>query len=322
MSDQNQRSLASPQNSEGSDIQDLGSLHHYRTEIPNIIFRMNLDPWVFKAYCVFKMTAGDRSSCFKSNSTLSDEIGCSIPTLIKLKGELADLGLITIQKRHHENGGSMPDLIQIVDIWAQNMDYMLSVYPKKSTPLQGFKDSKIYGGGKQDLGGGVNAVNQGSKPGLDKQEPYNKNPKEQQQASPKSAAGFSDLLDSVDIPTSDKVWLCEKYDEATIHQAIKWATHPLTKINTTLAQAIKWACINKPAIPIDQADLTSANKEYAKSMEMQYNPMGEKGFQALSSGVLVFSTKSQAASIEIPYTDKNFKTLLISALRKFNIIKE
>lgn len=166
----NQNSLGCSQDLEGNHIQDLGSLHHYRTEIPNIIFQMNLDPWVFKAYCVFKMTAGDRSACFKSNSTLSNEIGCSIPTLIKLKGELAELGLITIQKRHHENGGSLPDLIQIVDIWGQNMECMLKRYPPKPSPI---KHSNNDEGDKRDLGGGVNAVNQGSKRGLHKQERYN-----------------------------------------------------------------------------------------------------------------------------------------------------
>src|SRR6185295_18798243 len=115
---------------EGQEIQDLGSHHNYRTEIPNIIFTMKLDPWAFKAYCVFKMTAGDKSACFKSNNTLSEEIGCSIPTLIKLKNELRDHGLINIMKRKHPNGGDMPDLIQIIDIWPQNAEYMLKLYPK------------------------------------------------------------------------------------------------------------------------------------------------------------------------------------------------
>src|SRR5271170_326780 len=111
-------------NQDGYEIQDLGSLHHYRTEIPNIIFELNLDPCEFKAYCVFKRTAGDKGSCFKSNNTLCEEIGCSRPTLIKIKKALEDQGLIAVKKRHHESGGDMSDLIQIIDIWEENMKTM------------------------------------------------------------------------------------------------------------------------------------------------------------------------------------------------------
>jgi hypothetical protein len=150
-----------------NEVKDLGSLHHYRTEIPNIVFKLK-DPWIFKAYCVFKKTAGDNGSCFKSNRTLSEEIGCSIPTLIKLKKSLEAEGLIILTKRNHENGGDMPDLIEIVDIWAQNM----------------YEMSKAKGGGKPDLGGGLTRFRGGSKRRLPKEEQKEEDLNKEQQAAP------------------------------------------------------------------------------------------------------------------------------------------
>ncbi len=253
-----------------NEIQDLGSFHHYRTEIPNIIFQLNLDPWTFKAYCVFKMTAGDKGSCFKSNSTLACEVGCRVPTLIKIKRSLEDLGLIKITKRKHEKGGDMPDLIHIVDIWPQNMHQMLKLYPKnpkndllpwnpeKLNVLHERNDNpKLNEGGTRDVGGGVNAVNGGSKRRLHKQEHNEQEQKEQQQAAP-AAAVFSaskkkpkpslenpavyECLKGVDISLKEQVQITSRYDEETVKSAVAWATHPQTVLTKGMAPALKWAC--------------------------------------------------------------------------------
>lgn len=37
-----------------SEIKDLSSLHKYRTEIPNIIFHLGLDPYELATYCALK----------------------------------------------------------------------------------------------------------------------------------------------------------------------------------------------------------------------------------------------------------------------------
>lgn len=104
------------------------------------------------------MTAGDRGGCFKTNSTLCEEIGCSLPTLIKSKKELVEMGLIIISKQKHGLGGSMPDLIQIVDIWPKNMQYLADLQAKKmaGNAQKNFeqKSKTDLGGSKIDLGGG------------------------------------------------------------------------------------------------------------------------------------------------------------------------
>jgi hypothetical protein len=235
-----------------NETEDLGSFHHYRTEIPNIVFMLKLEPMLFKAYCVFKMTAGDKGKCFKSNKTLSDEIGCSVPTVMKLKDQLSEIGLIVLTKRTHESGGCMPDLIQITDIWPENMQEMAKKYPKNV-------NSKFNGGCKPDLQGGVNAVNRGCKPGLHKQEHkeekeiYNK----QQHAASPIAAVFSEkrkikktepkiweCLNGIDIPINDKIEITRRYTEEVVKNAIGWSTHEKNPPNTCLAASIKYACKN------------------------------------------------------------------------------
>ena len=172
-------------NPEEYQFEDNSTLHDYRTEIPNMIFAMGLDPWQFKAYCVIKWTAGDKRTCFKSNTTLACDVGCSIPTLIKIKKELIDLGLISIQKRKHENGSDLPDLIRVIDIWPQNMHLMCKMYPRNpEKDLKTWdknKDSNINSEGKGDLGGGVNGVKGEGKRGLHKQDVIKQDVNKQQQ---------------------------------------------------------------------------------------------------------------------------------------------
>lgn len=232
--------LANKKNSQSVEIQDSGSLHRYRTEIPNIIFQMKLDPWAFKAYCVFKMTAGDKGVCFKANVTLSEEIGCSIPTLIKLKHQLEEEGLIKIIKRIHENGGNLPDLIQIVDIWPENMQKMSNFYPPR--------------GGKQDLVGGVNAVNEGSKRRLHKQEPKEQElnnktttlppPKKVREKPDDGGGGFFDCLKEIDIKPKDKVRLSSLYPEPLVKKVLKHVSHPSFKPQKSLDASIFYFCKN------------------------------------------------------------------------------
>jgi hypothetical protein len=104
-----------------NDFHEESARSHF-TIIPNIISHMGLDVWEFRAYHAFKETAGDRGACSKSNSTLCLEIGCSLPTLIKIKESLMIKGLIIIRKQFNPNGGSMPDLITIVDMWQKNYE--------------------------------------------------------------------------------------------------------------------------------------------------------------------------------------------------------
>lgn len=144
------------------EIQDNSSLHHYRTEIPNVIFDLKLDVYEFVLYSHLKQIAGDRGMCFQSNTTLAERIGCGITKLKEAKTSLQERGLITITKRTNPNGGDTSDLIEIVDIWAYNMKTMLQKYGN-------------MGGSPRDGGGSRHAIRGGS-PRDHKEELFNKNP--------------------------------------------------------------------------------------------------------------------------------------------------
>ncbi len=135
-----------------------------------------------------------------------------------------------------------------------------------------------------------------------------------------SAAAYPKIykcLDCVDIPQRDKIEITERNLEVTVKKAIEWAIHPETKINKTLAQAIKWACLNNPEAPKNKGDEIESNKVYAKRQEAIY-PNGIS-VECLSKHVEIVCTQSRKTPDCIEYTEKGFKEQLDNALRKSNI---
>jgi hypothetical protein len=126
-----------------------------------------------------------------------------------------------------------------------------------------------------------------------------------------------ECLDSVNIPQRDKIEITERNLEANVKKAIAWATHPETKINKTLAQAIKWACLNEPEAPKNKGAEVEQNKAYAKQQEAQY----QNGIrvECLNKHVEIVCTQSRKTPDCIEYTEKGFKEQLDNALRKSNI---
>lgn len=256
-----------PSQIDGCAYSDSSSLHRFRTELPNILFAMNLDPWQFKAYCVMKWTAGDTGSCYKSNNTLSDEVGCSVPTLIKIKKELLDLGLISIIKRKHDNGSALPDLIEIIDIWPLNMEIMSKKYPRdKSKDPKHWKENKTSNfneGTKPDLAGVVNGVNEGTKPGLHKEDLFNKELFEQQPQAP-SAVVVNLNLDLLDIESSLKFKISSEYSsdqiDIAVQRCLRWKSRNSDQqgIMTALNKASTW--IDNPS----KEEVVKSNEEFLK----------------------------------------------------------
>jgi hypothetical protein len=329
-----------------NEIEDLGSLHHYRTEIPNIIYKMKLGHMLFTTYCVLKMTAGDKGVCFKSNATLAEEVGVSIPTLIKLKEQLHEKKLIKIIKRKHEKGGLMPDLIQIVNIWPQNMKYMSEFSTKK-------KDSNIYGDCKPGLLPLVKPVNQGSKASLHKQEHKEEEQKEQQQAAPaaavfsepkkkKQSSGISGQLDKssvkkpkpslanpavyeclkgLDISLKEQAQITASYEEETVKSAVAWATHPQTVLTKGMSPALKWACQNNPKVPQNKEEVAEDNRKYAEKYDGMKNKVAK--IECCSKHVEIVHGGASAAGVFIKYDDKSFLEKFMEALKvnKFRILE-
>lgn len=175
--------------------------------------------------------------------------------------------------------------------------------------IREFKKFNPNGKNQPGLTGPVN-------PGLqnrDKESRYIKN-KQQQAASaaaavpskkelPEGQREVYDCLKEIDIPKKEKVWLTRKHDEQTVKEAIAWATSPQTKISTTLAQALKWACQERPEIPKDPKSMIEENKNFAKGFDEYKNKYCE--VHVLSKYV-EFCFIGQRGSICIEYSDNNF----------------
>lgn len=130
------------------------------------------------------------------------------------------------------------------------------------------------------------------------------------------AAVFFDCLRDVDIPESDKVWLSKHHSEAVVKRSVDWATHPKTKINESLQQAIKWGCNNNPEIPKFEADLSEENKAYAENVEANTIRTQNSWVECGPKYVSVITSGNSDNSTFINYTEKGFKEQLENAMRK------
>jgi len=124
-------------------IKDNSSLHHYRTEIPNIIKSLKLTGNEFLLYFHYKNTAGDNGACWKSQATLSEETGLSLRTIIDCnktllmpRHELDGLSLITLDHRFNEKGAQISCIITIVDLWPINMTFCLKQNKENNKGVQ------------------------------------------------------------------------------------------------------------------------------------------------------------------------------------------
>jgi hypothetical protein len=106
------------------EVFDEGSLHKYRTEIPNTVVRGNMGrglsvhaKWL---YVYLKSVASDKGICWQGTTTLAKGSGMSRTMVSQCKAELLNAKLIAIDKKHdaltHET-----DNIRIRDIWPINM---------------------------------------------------------------------------------------------------------------------------------------------------------------------------------------------------------
>jgi hypothetical protein len=129
--------------------------HHYRTEIPNIIFSLGLCPFAFMVYCLLKRVCGDSGQCWHSIPMLAKE--CNMGES-KLKECLKILSepifpdgspLIKIEKRFKPDGSQNSNLIRIVPIWRKNGDHFRGGSPQNPPP-GGVGRHKTGGGSPQN----------------------------------------------------------------------------------------------------------------------------------------------------------------------------
>ena len=146
--------------------------HHYRTEIPNIVFELGLDIYSFQLYIHLKKIAGDYGYSSRSVSSLSKYCNMSDS---KIKESMKILqctfdkignSLITVVARFKEDGSPNSNIVTINPIWRNNGDYFRSK-----------KKSSVEGGGGLPQNGGVGCHKTGGGlPQNHKEEPFKEDP--------------------------------------------------------------------------------------------------------------------------------------------------
>lgn len=117
-------------------VTELTPDHHFRTEIPNIIYELKLNPYELAVYNVLKRIAGDSGSCWMKAKDVAEmsmmskrEYDICISKL-ESKFELIGLPLIRVERRKRKDGGNDTSKITIVPIWNINGRYFRERFKK------------------------------------------------------------------------------------------------------------------------------------------------------------------------------------------------
>jgi hypothetical protein len=137
-------------------------------------------------------------------------------------------------------------------------------------------------------------------------------------AAASSQAKLYHCLESVNIPDSDKWQIHKAYDEKTVINAVGWALHPDTKIRTSLAQALKWACKEKQKGPDAQNE--EQNKTFAAELfrKCKKNSAVEMqiGYDKIE---ICFTGTCTKEPIYLKYSENGFKDQLLNHLKKLGL---
>lgn len=103
--------------------------HHFRTEIPNIVFELDLSPIDFKVYCLIKNIASDSGYCSFTIPNLAKRCQVSERSIQNSLNNLSKIfpllnsPLISIHRRKKHDGSPDTSKIIIIPIWSKNGDY-------------------------------------------------------------------------------------------------------------------------------------------------------------------------------------------------------
>lgn len=133
----------------------------------------------------------------------------------------------------------------------------------------------------------------------------------------KEKTPIPECLAKLGIPLSDMEWICTHFDTPTIEHAVSWVVHPLVKVKQSVAQALKWACKNKPELPSLPEDKIIKNKEYARKIINSANIPSTCEADVLNEYVLFYFKGGTHPGTAINYTESNFEQLFLETCKKY-----
>jgi len=107
------------------EIADAGDLKHWRTELPNIIDDLGLDPFGRTLYAHYKKVCGANGKpCEEGVRKTAEKTGMSTAKVSLIRRKLAEKGLITEHIQDKQADQIKPQVhVTIVDIWEINFLY-------------------------------------------------------------------------------------------------------------------------------------------------------------------------------------------------------
>lgn len=212
------------------EIKDQSTNHHYRTELPNIIYDLGLTGNEFYLYSAIKKCAGDHGQCTQSYKTLATICNSSVPTVKRCLETLCEINpiikkpLIIKKNRRSQHGDSDTCLITITDIWTENYQIFsgeVKLNPPRVKLNRGVGSKRTDGGVKLSY----------------KQEPMNKNLYEEQQQH--AAAFYKSLIEETRLTDANRRALM-KFPEEKVNKAIEYSKKIKPKKN--LISQLVWFC--------------------------------------------------------------------------------
>ena len=165
------------------EIQQKKPDHHFRTEIPNIIFELGMNPYCITVYLHLKKITGDGGQCWRSLKSLAEICQIGLTKLKECLDELSnnnclDCPLITIIPRVKSDGSKDTNIILINDFWKINGDFYRA---KEKDQIPRMGGSQIEGGvGRQATGGVSRQATGGRSPHGYKEQPSKEDPCKEQ----------------------------------------------------------------------------------------------------------------------------------------------
>lgn len=104
-------------------------LRKYRTEMPNIVDDMGLDPYSFRLYVHLRRVVGSEGKCWQNTKTLAKTCSMSAGKISDAKKILVRHNLIRVEERDHDES----DVITVLNIWPQNFEHFSAM--KESDPV-------------------------------------------------------------------------------------------------------------------------------------------------------------------------------------------
>lgn len=136
--------------SESEKYQEEAPDHSYRTETPNIIFKMGLSNSEIAVYLAIKRIAGDYGNCYCKRENLAKEANVSVRFLQMTVKKLLKIHplikkpLLKLFRRKNDDGSSNTNLYLIVDIWRENGDFFKSLHKNKKTKPKKYPDEEVF----------------------------------------------------------------------------------------------------------------------------------------------------------------------------------